>query len=57
MDMLNKLLLESLPPGVIVVLGVLLIRQQINGLSKDVRDIKKKCDERLKWCIDHFTKE
>ena len=54
MDLFTKVLTEALPPGAVVILGIIIIRRDLNVLSKDVRDIKKKCDERLKWCIGQF---
>lgn len=54
MEIITTILTEALPPGAVVIVGVIIIRQQLKTIAIDVRDIKRKCDERLKFCLGHF---
>jgi len=54
MDGLVSLVLRDLPTGIFIVVGVAVLWFRLNDISKELRDIKKGCEKRLTWCLDHF---
>lgn len=53
MDLVTAVL-HGLPTAVVVVVAVLVIWLRLGDLRDEVKAMKKTCDGRLKWCIDHF---
>jgi len=55
MESLSRVLLSPLPIGTIIIVVVVVLVVQVKGLCKRMDRFETKCDERLKWCVNHFS--
>ena len=48
------LLNQPLPTGVIILIGLGILWFRVRDINKCVTELKSSCNERLKWCLNHF---
>ena len=46
---------QPLPMGVTMLIGLGILWFRVSDNTKEVRNLRAICEDRLKWCIDHFS--
>lgn len=54
MEEFYRLINQPLPIGIVILVGLIVLWIWVNEATKTIKEMKKKCDDRFKWCIDHF---
>jgi hypothetical protein len=57
MDGTFSFLFQMLPPLPVIIIGIAIIRHDVAKVEEGLKDMKKSCDSRFKWCLDHFEEK
>lgn len=55
MNGLFKWLNQPLPMGVSMLIGLAVLWFRVKDNTKAIHDLRSVCEDRLKWCLDHFN--
>ena len=45
---------QPLPMGITMLIGLVVLWLRVNDNTKEVKSMRALCEDRLKWCINHF---
>ncbi len=46
---------QPLPMGVSMLIGLGILWFRVKDNTKAINDLRSVCEDRLKWCLDHFS--